>query len=61
MNNEKSYLVSSPLSDDIKGLEESYEYGDTIKIKMNPKEIRVLNFDIKRVDWKKILSSSTSK
>ena len=36
------------------GIEKSYSYGDTLTMELEPKEIRVLNFDKNPRDWGKL-------
>jgi len=50
----QSYQLSSPLDDSLSGLKNQYTYGDTITLTLKPKEIRILNFDLKKKDWKKL-------
>ncbi|MBD0833407.1 alpha-galactosidase [Aestuariibaculum sediminum] len=40
-----TYNVSSPIESDLKQLENTYTSGDTITISLEPKEIRILNFN----------------
>lgn len=48
------FYLSSPIEGSTKGLKNKYSYGDTIKLKLNPKEIRILNFDKTKRDWGKL-------
>lgn len=54
-----SYLLSSPLADSLAGLEERYRYGDSITITLRPKEVRILNFSTKEIDWSKLKALQT--
>ena len=49
-----SYYLSSPMDKNLKGLGSRYSYGDTIKLKLQPREIRILNFDKTKRDWSKL-------
>ena len=46
-----TYLLSSPMDDCVKDLEKEYAYGSTVSLKLQPREIRILNFDKTPVDW----------
>ena len=45
------FYVSSPLSDSIRGLPEKVQFGDKMTIRLEPREIRIVNFDSKPRDW----------
>ena len=49
-----TFLLSSPIEEDLKGLEKRYSYGDTIALTLKPKEIRILNFDKNERDWSRL-------
>lgn len=53
------YQLSSPLADSLAGLKGSYQYGDTITVKLKPWEIRILNFDTKAADWSALKALQT--
>ena len=42
--NVQNFAVSSPISGDTDGLKPNWSYGDTMTIKLQPKEIRILTF-----------------
>jgi len=46
-----TFHLSSPMADSLTGLREQYSYGETISVTLEPKEIRILNFDKKVRDW----------
>lgn len=46
-----TFMASSPMEDCMKGLRRTYSYGDTITFELEPKEIRVINFDKSVRDW----------
>lgn len=48
------FYLSSPIEDSLKGLKSRYSYGDTIRLKLRPKEIRILNFDKTERDWSQL-------
>ncbi|UDQ98737.1 hypothetical protein AAEX28_01300 [Lentisphaerota bacterium WC36G] len=48
------YFLSSPMVSDEKGLKSSYKYGETITIELEPREIRILNFDDHKRNWSKL-------
>ncbi|MDA3924453.1 MAG: hypothetical protein PF904_07130 [Kiritimatiellae bacterium] len=48
------FYLSSPIEGSTKGLSKRYSYGDTIKLKLKPREIRILNFDKTKRDWSKL-------
>lgn len=54
-----SFLLSSPITDCTRGLNASYAYGDTLRINLEPKEIRILNFDVRKRDWKTLTNLQT--
>jgi hypothetical protein len=54
-----SFQLSSPLADSLTGLDETYRYGDTIKVALQPKEIRILNFSTASKDWSKLKALQT--
>ncbi|MFC4994600.1 hypothetical protein [Rubritalea tangerina] len=56
---QKSYHLSSPLSDSLKDLEATYQYGDTITLTLDPAEIRILNFDPNPRTWSKLKALQT--
>jgi len=41
----KNYKLSSPLKRGIEGLKETWSYGDTLTVELQPKEVRILTFD----------------
>jgi len=43
--NSGAFNLSSPMTESLTGLKKKYSYGNTMVIKLNPKEIRILNFD----------------
>lgn len=45
------FTVSSPLEGSVRGLPENVQFGDRITIRLEPREIRVINFDAKPRDW----------
>ncbi len=45
------FYLSSPLANSVKGLRSRYSSGDTIRLRLNPREIRILNFDRTQRDW----------
>ncbi len=49
-----TFMASSPIEDCMKGLKKTYSYGDTLTIELEPKEIRVINFDKFVRDWSKL-------
>ncbi len=51
---QKNYCLTSPLSDSLVDLKSKYQYGDTIKLTLQPREIRILNFDQKPKKWSKL-------
>ena len=53
------FYLSSPIELSLKGLKEQYAYGDTIALTLEPKEIRVLNFDKKVRDWSRLRALQT--
>ncbi|MFC4991476.1 hypothetical protein [Rubritalea tangerina] len=55
----KTYQLSSPLSDSLNNLNKAYNYGDTLTITMQPAEIRILNFDLNAKDWSKLKELQT--
>jgi hypothetical protein len=56
---QKKYYLTSPLSDSLTGLKKSYNFGDRFEILMQPKEIRILNFDPTPKDWSKFKAIQT--
>lgn len=56
---QKKYYLTSPLSDSLTGLKKSYNFGESFKISMEPKEIRILNFDPAPRDWSKLKALQT--
>ncbi len=48
------FYLSSPIAESLTGLKTKYGYGDTIKVELQPKEIRILNFDKAKRDWSKL-------
>ena len=48
------FLLSSPIEGSLKGLKKRYSYGDNIKLTLQPKEIRILNFDKTKQYWSKL-------
>lgn len=48
------YQLSSPLADSLVGLKSGYAYGDTLKLSLQPGEIRILNFDPEARDWSRL-------
>jgi hypothetical protein len=46
-----TFMASSPIEDYMKGLRRTYSYGDTITFELEPKEIRIINFDKSVRDW----------
>lgn len=48
------FYLSSPIEQSLKSLKKQYAYGDTIKLELEPGEIRALNFDKKERDWSKL-------
>ncbi len=56
---QKKYYLTSPLSDSLTGLKKSYNFGDSFEILMQPKEIRILNFDPTPKDWSKLKALQT--
>jgi len=50
----RRFYLSSPIEESLKGLRTKYEFGDTIKLELLPKEIRILNFDKTKRDWSKL-------
>jgi len=45
------FHLSSPLDDSLDGLAGEYKYGDTISVELEPRAIRILNFDKTVRDW----------
>jgi len=45
------FLVSSPLDDSARGLPDKVQFGDRMTIRLEPREIRIINFDTKPRDW----------
>jgi hypothetical protein len=45
------FIASSPMKSDINGLKESYAFGESIEGTLASSEVRILNFDVKPVDW----------
>jgi len=56
---DQSYFLSSPLDDSLTGLKSKYHYGDTIQVKLKPKQVCILNFDPKKKDWSKLKALQT--
>lgn len=48
------FHLSSPLAASVQGLKESYRFGDTITVELQPREIRILDFDVVPADWSKL-------
>ncbi|MBN1124282.1 MAG: hypothetical protein JXA82_04685 [Sedimentisphaerales bacterium] len=46
-----TFFVSSPIADCMKGLAEKYCEEDIVTVRLQPREIRILNFDKVRRDW----------
>lgn len=55
----KTYALTSPLADSLVGLNKHYNYGDKIEITLEPREIRILNFDVKAKNWSKLVALQT--
>jgi hypothetical protein len=53
------FHLSSPLAASRQGLKDSYSFGDTITLELQPREIRILNFDKQPVDWSKLRDLQT--
>ena len=49
--NSGAFNLTSPLSDSLAGLGGKYEYGDKVSMELEPREIRILNFDKGAKDW----------
>jgi hypothetical protein len=54
-----SFYLSSPIEGNTDGLNESYSYGSTITLDLKPGEIRILNFDLEKRDWKMLKALQT--
>lgn len=50
------YQISSMLKEGTLGFATNYKYGDTIEIELKPKQIMVVNFNTKALDWNKLLA-----
>jgi hypothetical protein len=53
------FLVSSPIEECTKNLKAEYAFGDSLVVELQPREIRILNFDKARRDWKTIRDLQT--
>ncbi|WP_443938415.1 hypothetical protein [Pedobacter sp. MW01-1-1] len=53
--NASTYFLSSPLSENLQSLAKTYKFGDTIELTLQPKEIKMLNFSTKVLNWNQIL------
>ena len=53
------FYLSSPIEESLKGLKRQYQYGDTLTLTLEPKEIRALNFDKKVRDWGRLRALQT--
>jgi len=47
-----SFKLSSPIAESTTGLKAECRFGETLTIKLKPREIRILNFDPVSKDWK---------
>lgn len=45
------FHVSSPLDGSVRGLPDTVRFGDKLAVRLEPREIRILNFDSKPRDW----------
>ncbi len=45
------FFLSSPIDGSVRDLKNQYTFGDTINLELEPKEIRILNFDKTEQDW----------
>ena len=55
----KNYFVSSPLAGSTTGLGKNYKYGESVTVSLEPKEIKILNFDDRKRDWSKLEALQT--
>ncbi len=56
----QSYFLSSPMDASLAGLKPKYNFGDTISLTLQPREVRILNFDSdKKHDWSKLKALQT--
>ena len=49
--NSGNFYLSSPIETSTQGLAKTYQYADTLKLTLKPREIRILNFDKEQIDW----------
>jgi hypothetical protein len=54
-----TFNLSSPIADCTAGLKAEYAYGDSLKLTLKPREIRILNFDKTARDWSKLRALQT--
>ena len=47
-------MISSPLADSTRDLKASCAYGETLEVSLAPREVRILNFSDKAIDWSRI-------
>ncbi|WP_338288595.1 hypothetical protein [Luteolibacter sp. LG18] len=55
----KIYQLSSPLAESLAGLKDTWRYGETLTVMLQPAEVRVLNFDTRRADWSTLTALQT--
>ncbi|HOR96829.1 MAG TPA: hypothetical protein PLZ74_00475 [Kiritimatiellia bacterium] len=53
------FIVSSPLEGSTRGLPDKVQYGDTMTIRLEPREIRIINFDVASRDWSALKTLQT--
>jgi hypothetical protein len=55
----KNFQLSSPLAESVEGLRKNWKYGDSLSVKLQPREIRIFNFDPEERDWCKLIALQT--
>ena len=53
---DSTYHLTSPLESSLDGLRTQYRYGETLTLELQPREIRILNFDTTPHDWKTLVA-----